>query len=398
MKKIHNRFHHLACGSLTYSEGIHDDINKFIWGDQDWDPDKSVIETLRDYCRLFICPQYADELAQAFMAQERSWEGPLAVNNQVDVTLLQWRQLEKDVCDSVKNNYRFQMGLMRAYYDAYIRRRLINETELEMKAMDILRNASESGSRAAIKNAEKILARSTTQPVAQDYRRKCEYLADELFKNIASQTYVGKHKAKHRTRGAFMEGIDEPLNNRLWLGARFEKIMQIENEQLRLEEIEKIVNRINPGPGGFYDDMGTQTSFKRIYNTVPWEDDPGTLKSPRIAHYYRLEYSNEKKFPLAWKHQVGVIYETPLKFVYEDLDPEAQYKIRVAYTGNRGKKVRLVANGVYKIHDPLNTMSPPIREFDIPKEATSTGKLELVWDCGEGQRGSQVAEIWLMKR
>jgi len=397
MKKIHNRFDEFACGSLTYSEGINDDINKFIWGDQDWDPQAEPIETLRDYCRLFISPDFADGLAQGFMAQERNWEGPLAANNQVDVTVLQWRQLEKDVPESVRNNYRFQMGLLRAYYDAYIRRRLSNETELEMKAMDILRNAGEYGSLMAVKKAEKILAKSTDEPVAPDYKKKCEYLADELFKNIGSQTYVGKHGAQHRTRGAFMDGIDEPLNNRAWLSTQFKKIMEVKDEQARLDEIEKVVNRNNPGPGGFYDDMGTLPSFKRIRNTVAWEDDPGTLMSPRIAFYYKVDRSNDKEFPLAWKNQACVIYETPLRLFYDNLDPTAKYKIRVAYTGRRGKKIRLVANDVYHIHGLLGTLEPPIREFDIPVEATSGGKLELLWDCGEGQRGSQVAEIWLIR-
>ncbi|MHC4239418.1 MAG: hypothetical protein ACYSUC_06635, partial [Planctomycetota bacterium] len=113
MKIIHNALDEYACGSLTYSEGINDDINKFIWGDQDWDPGTSVIETLRDYSRLFISPQLSDELAQGFMAQERNWEGPLAVNDQVDVTLAQWQDLEKKVPQNVRDNYRFQMGLMR---------------------------------------------------------------------------------------------------------------------------------------------------------------------------------------------------------------------------------------------------------------------------------------------
>lgn len=97
MKMIHNALDEYACGSLTYSEGINDDINKFVWGDQDWDPDLPVIETLGDYCRLFISPKFSDELAQGFMAQERNWEGPLASNGQVDVTLQQWRDLERCV-------------------------------------------------------------------------------------------------------------------------------------------------------------------------------------------------------------------------------------------------------------------------------------------------------------
>ncbi|GAF69387.1 unnamed protein product, partial [marine sediment metagenome] len=118
MKKIHNALDEYACGSLTYSEGINDDINKFIWGDQDWDPGTAVIETLRDYSRFFISPKFSEEIAQGFMAQERNWEGPLAANGQVEVTLAQWRDLEKKVPVKVRDNYRFQMGLMRAYYDA----------------------------------------------------------------------------------------------------------------------------------------------------------------------------------------------------------------------------------------------------------------------------------------
>ena len=397
MKKIHNRFDEFACGSLTYSEGINDDINKFIWGDQDWDPQAEPIETLRDYCRLFISPDFADGLAQGFMAQERNWEGPLASNEQVDVTLLQWCQLETKVPKNVKDNYRFQMGLMRAYYDAYIKRRLIYETDLELKAKNVLRKATQTGSLEAIDEAEKILAKSTDEPVAPDYKKKCEYLADELFKNIGSQTYVGKHGAQHRTRGAFMDGIDEPLNNAAWLSAQFKEIRSIGSESQRLNAIDNIVNRTNPGPGGFYDNLGSHSSMHRILNDVAWEDDPGTLMSPRIAFYYKVDRSSDKEFPLAWKNQACVIYETPLRLFYDNLDPTAKYKIRVAYTGRRGKMVRLAADDVYAIHDLIETMEPPIREFPIPKEATDDGRLELIWTCGEGQRGSQVAEIWLMR-
>jgi hypothetical protein len=83
---------------------------------------------------------------------------------------------------------------------------------------------------------------------------------------------------------------------------------------------------------------------------------------------------------------------------YDNLDPEATYSVRVAYTGRRGKMVRLYADDVYKVHDLIKTGKPPIREFKIPREATADGRLELIWTCGEGQRGSQVAEIWLIRQ
>ncbi len=398
MKTIHNAFDQLATGSLTYSEGINDDINKFVWGDQDWDPNRDVITTLRDYARFFIDPDHADEIAHGFIAQEQNWEGPLASNTQVDVTLQIWRSLEQSVSDEVRANYRFQMGLMRAYYDAYIRQRLINETGLEMQAMESLQAASRTGSMQAMWEAERHLDRAKAEPVGVALKRKCEFLADELFHKIGSQLYVGKHGAKFRTRGAFMDGIDEPLNNIAYLKAQFKAIRELEDEAQRRAAIDRLVNRTNPGPGGFYDNMGTASSLKRIKYPVSWEEDPGTLASPRIAFEYRIDLPEDRDFPMAWKNMAGAIYETPLTFVYEDLDPEAEYEVRVVYSGRRGKNVRLVADGSHSVHELLETMSPPMREFDIPREATADGKLELTWTCGEGERGVQVSEIWLIKK
>jgi hypothetical protein len=45
----------------------------------------------------------------------------------------------------------------------------------------------------------------------------------------------------------------------------------------------------------------------------------------------------------------------------------------------------------------------PLFEFPIPAEATADGKVSFTWSCGdddkgEGERGSQVAEIWLIKK
>ena len=397
MKTIHNALDKYACGSITYSEGINDDINKFIWGDQDWNPRTPVIETLRDYCRLFISAKFSDELAHGFMAQERNWEGPLAVNDQVDVTLAQWRDLEHRLPHKARENYRFQMGLMRAYYDAYIKRRLIYEKELELRAMDALRSAAQAGSLAAIDKAEQILRKAKEEPVAVDYKKKCEQLADSLYESIGCQLTVKKHGAIHRTRGAFMDGIDEPLNNAAWMVSQFREIRAMTNETTKLEAIDGVVNRTNPGPGGFYDNMGSPSSLKRIVNPVAWQDDPGTLLSPRIAFYYRVDEPEDRDIPLAWKNQVGTIYETPLRLSYDNLDPTTTYSVRVAYTGRRGKMVRLYTDDVYKVHDLVETGKPPIREFEIPKEATADGRLELTWTCGEGQRGSQVSEIWLIK-
>jgi hypothetical protein len=398
MKTIHNLCAPYTCGSLVYSEGINDDLNKFVWLDQDWGPQTPVLDTVRDYCRFFITPDQGDEIAQGFFALEKNWQGPLVVNEQVTVTLGQWRQLEKSADPAVRNNYRFQMGLLRANYDAYIKRRLIHETELEAEALDVLRiEAPATGTLAAMEQAEKILDRAQSEPVAADYKHKCETLADALFAEIGSQTSVKKYSAQSRTRGAFMDGIDEPLNNAAWLRAQFKIVRDLKDEPARLAAVDQVLNRTNPGPGGSYDDLGAPGSEKRIVNSVPWEQDPGTLKSPRVQFYYEIDLAKDRDIPLAWKKQAETLYDTPLRLAYDDLDPDATYSVRATYSGHTSRSMRLVANGDYVVCNHIEVGKPAVQEFSIPRQATMKGRLELAWSCGEGERSTEVAEVWLIK-
>jgi hypothetical protein len=397
MKTIHNLFVQNTCGSLCYSEGINDDVNKFVWADQDWDASTPALETLRDYCRLFISPDHAEELAAGFLALEENWAGPLAVNSQVGVTLAQWRQLEAAASPEMLKKYRFQMGLLRAHYDAYVQRRLIYETELEAEASDVLRTESPSGAFAALEKAEAILRRAQTEPVGADLKEKCVALSDSLYAAIGSQTSVARHGAQNRTRGAFMDGIDEPLNNAAWLRAQFRLVRDLTEEPARLAAIDKILNRTNPGPGGFYDSLGAPGCERRIVNHIPWKDDPGTLKSPRITFYYEPDRADDRDIPLAWKKQADTLYTTPLRLAYEHLDPQAEYSVRASYSGRTNHRMQLVANDRFVVAREIKSRDPVIQEFTIPKEATAEGHLELEWSAGEGERSCEVAEVWLIR-
>ena len=397
MKVIHNRFVDFTCGTVTYTEGINDDFNKFVWGDQDWDPATPVINTVRDYCRLFIDPGLANELADGFFALERNWDGALAGNPQVDVTLRLWQDLERQLGGIARTNYRFQMGLLRAHYDAYVKARLIHETWLEVAAREALQQAPQTGAMVAMERAENILAQAQTAPVAQTYKAKCEALADLLFAEIGSQLTVKRHGAQSRTRGAFMDGIDEPLNDVAWLRAQFKEVRALDQEDARLRKLDEVLNRTNPGPGGYYDSLGEPSSARRIVNDVPWAEDPGTLKSPRVTFYYDVSQPRDAEIPSAWKKQVRTVYELPLRLTYDNLDPNATYRVRATYSGRTAKQMRLVANGTIPIAQRIENRNPPTQEFPIPAEATRGGRLELTWTCGEGQPGCEVAEVWLLK-
>src|ERR1035437_6250209 len=201
-------------GFLSYSEGCNDDVNKFIWSGLGWDPEARVVDILRQYSRYFIGERYADDFAQGLLVLERNWEGPLLANDRVDCTLTQFQALERGASPADLKNWRFQQALFRAYYDAYVRHRLIYETDLEMQAMACLRRAPEVGVSGAISDAAKILDRAPREHLNEDWRRRIFQLAEALFQSIGMQLSVERYQAIAVDRGASLDTLDYPLNNR----------------------------------------------------------------------------------------------------------------------------------------------------------------------------------------
>jgi len=410
-KYIHNLYARLAQGSISYSEGTNDDVNKFVWSDQDWDPSTPVMETLRDYARYFIGPGYTEDVAQGLMALERNIRGPLLSNEQVQRTLQQWQYMEKDALFSVLSNPRFQSGLIRAYFDAYIQRRLIYETHLERQTRNILERTKTSGSNPAISDAQNTLALAFEKPVSQELKQRCYALSDSLFRSFGAQLTVKKHFAADG-RGNFIDNIDIPLNDALWILDQLSGIEKLSNEPERLDAIDKMLHRTDPGPGGFYDNFGSPAAWKRVKVKKTWAEDPGSLESPRVSfgvgltgvdwvHEVVAKGFEGQSTPLAWMNQINTLYDTPLEMEYNNLDPNAEYTLRIAYTGRFRSNIKLVADGV-TIHDFIRMGTRPLFEFSLPEEITQDGKVSFTWTCGqddggEGERGSQVAEIWLIK-
>ncbi|WP_461044363.1 alpha-glucuronidase family glycosyl hydrolase [Spirosoma harenae] len=407
-KTIHNALDQYGAGSISYSEGTNDDVNKFVWSDQDWNPETPVIETLRDYARLFIGPDYTESVAQGLLALEQNWRGSLLTNDVVDRTLMQWQAMEKTASRSVLQNPRFQMGQIRAYYDAYTRHRLLCETDLERQARERLETVGSGGSLAAIREANTLLEKAWKSPILLTYRQICFALADSLFKSIGAQLTIEKHGAMSG-RGNFIDNIDIPLNDSPWLMSQLAQIEKTGNEQERLLKIREMLHRTDPGPGGFYDHFGDPASWYRVVSGEPWEKDPGSLRGSRIGFGVGLvgvEWVDEIKAtgfkgqitPRVWMKQAKTLYDQPLKIAYSELDPTATYRLRIAYTGRFRSRMKLTTDDGSTIHDFIQTGEQPIYEFDVPKTASADGAVTFIWTCGEGERGSQVTEIWLIRK
>jgi hypothetical protein len=400
--QIFGRLAKESIGFISYSEGCNDDVNKFVWSGLAWDPDLPVVEILRQYSRYFLSDTLADDFAQGLLALEQNWKGPLLTNRGVLTTLEQFQALERSAPPSILANWRFQQALYRAYYDAFLHQRLVDETSLEEQALSKLRQSRRTGPLVAMDQAERLLDQSVIHPAAPDLRARVFELGDMLFQSIRMQLSVERHKAIAVDRGATLDTIDEPLNNRLWLKRRFAEIRKLPGEADQLREIATIVNWTDPGPGGFYDDLGNTSRQPHLVRGLGLAADPGFYETPRVGFITGKRVG--ARYPISWWDNMEALYDAPLRLHYDELDPRAAYSVRIAYAGDSPNvKIRLLADEKYVVHPEMTKPRPAtLVEFDVPREATRDGHLTLTWyqhpGSGGNGRGCAVAEVWLIKK
>src|ERR1700722_2893494 len=109
----------------------------------------------------------------------------------------------------------------------------------------------------------------------------------------------------------------------------------------------RILNCTDPGPGGFYDDLGDTTRQPHLVLGLPFDEDPDFLKSPLMGFGQQPRQGAR----VSWYTQAESLADTPLRMRYTDLDRTARYAVRVVYSIDAPKiPIRLVANGSYEIH------------------------------------------------
>ncbi len=384
-RRIFEEYYPGSTGFVTYSDGANDDVNKIVWTALGWDPKADVAGVVREYARYFAG---IEGFAEGVMALERNWRGPLAANPGVETTLRQFQEMERTATPAQLGNWRFQQALYRAYSDVYTRRRLIRETALEQEALEHLRSAAQAGSLAAMKAAERTLTVSTAAP---ELRSRVFELGAALYQSVGMQLSVKLYQGAGWERGVTLDTVDEPLNNRRWLLAQFARVRGLADEEERVRSIQRLLDWANPGPGGFYDDIGNPAAQPHL---VP----NGDLS--------QQSFWDPHDGPLSWFDHATSWRGKPIRLRYTGLDPEARYRVRVVYAGEnicQEQGIRLMANESIVVH-PYMRRPLPVRpvEFEIPPEATRSGELTLTWDREQPPsgriRGAQVAEVWLIRR
>ncbi|GAB3898970.1 hypothetical protein GCM10028803_19310 [Larkinella knui] len=378
---IHGKYAPFTDGFVSYSDGCHDDINKITWSQRAWDPARSVNEILADYGRFFFGWPLATEVADGIAALENNWQGPLAQNGGVEATFSFWKTLET-AHPELKNNWRWQMLVLRAYYDTYTRRRLIYEQGLEKTANALLAQATETGIENTLNLALATEEKADKERISVDLRKRIETLCADLYASIGLQTSVPKYKAKNYERGCLLDFVDYPLNNRWWLADEFKKIRAMKTPKEQVERMHVIGNWETPGVGSFYDDVSSGGNSPRVKTIsedatdIAWWDNGSSR-----ARLSTQTFQNDPALD------------------YDNLDPGARYIIRVAGSGDA-----LLRVDGYRLKPLIYNKAPEtFKEWIVPLSLTQDGRISVTFDEPEEshlnwRQHSKISDVWLLKQ
>lgn len=389
---IHDRLAPHTDGFISYSDGVNDDVNKAIWSRKAWAPGESARQILIEYARLFFGDGVAERAADGLLALEKNWEGPLATNGSVDGTLAHWQRLEAEA-PALEGNWRWQQALFRAYYDAYTRHRLLRETDIEQRANVALLTARTVGAPQAVARARTVLAEADTPGLHEAWRRRVLDLGAALFASIGMQLDTPNYKASGTERGAVLDFLAYPLNNRWWLEDEMTRALSLADDAARVGRLETLARWETPGDGSFYDDLGHVGKSPHVRKARLSAANPPELEDGPTPHFTWEDNGRSRK-RLSWQ----VSLRWPIALVYEQVDPAASYVVRLNGNGD----VRLRINGVSVAPRHASTTLGDPKEFVVPADATRSRRIVLTFDdIDESDRNwrqhSRVHEAWLVR-
>ena len=204
---IHRLTRRYVVGSVSYSEGVSDDMNKMVWSDMDFFPDVSLYETLCDYSRVFFFGIPANKVADGILGLELNWQGDPSENPHIESTLNIWLDLLNEY-PAMLENWRFVQCVFRAKCDALVRRRRCFE-------LSLLENAKLELRKGNVELAIEILCTDFNNEY-KALHADIFALADRLFNQIGLQLDVEHYCANSWERGATLETIDLPVTDRQW--------------------------------------------------------------------------------------------------------------------------------------------------------------------------------------
>ena len=382
---IHRLTRRYVVGSVSYSEGITDDVNKMVWADMDYFPDCDLRTSLLDYARLFFYGADPEAIADGILALELNWQCDPAENPTIEATLEAFENLQK-AYPFLGENWRFLQLYLRAKCDWVLRNRRL----FELGLIKLAEKEIKSGN---IKNARKILEADFDERYKKE-RSDITEMCQKLFELIGLQTDIENYCADNWERGAILETIDLPVTDRKWLLGRLDEAANTDDPA---EYMKKIINRNKVRSDEYY--------FSVALNGL---EECGASQSGEIYMNFQGDRPNVNTgaMPVA---MFKVYDNLTFRCKVGGLDYDGDYRLKITYMSRKNPDSvshKITANGV-AIYEGAQFGGEKDEKFDsamlapdfetasyvIPKEVIHNGCVDL--EFSEPDSGVMFCEFWI---
>lgn len=389
LRTLHRIFSQYTVGSVSYSEGVHDDVNKAIWSALEWNSNADLREILLDYARFFMYGADSEKIADAILLLERNWQGDPVENPCIDLSFNIFTELKNDYT-FLNENWRFMLLYFRSCCDKLVKMRRSFENKLRKKAMSY------------IKSYDGEMALNILEaPFSDEYvslRNELDLLGEKLFNLIGIQLDVEHYHTDNWERGATLDTIDNNVSDRNFLISKLKKALRLSQEEYR-NFIDTLINR-------------NKVEDDEIYYSVALHglDTLGVNQDGEI--YMDIQgdrpYTKENPLPMS----MTKVYDNfSFKAKFGGFKPDTDYTLTVVYKTDINEDVvnhKISANGniIYSgeqyggetdsvFDDVVLAEGFQSASYKIKHYCFVNGTLDLKID--EPIDGIKICELWIKK-
>jgi hypothetical protein len=406
-------------GDCTHSSGTHDHFNQWMWQRLLWDPHRKVEDVVDEYARAWFGPEAAPQMAKAIFLMEEylQWDPKRPITEKTSID--RYYDLVMRAGREMPAFLREKSWLWREYAQkAAIDRRTKLAVAQQMGVQKAIEKeiARALGKSDGSDGSDRSDASDTAGLTARCLARLASMRETPAMRALREEaTRLGEESnALYGVRSEGLFSLDHDFVGLGWLKRQLERAKPAVGAERR-EFLATIADYENPGPGGFYDNLGTYENSPHLVGGYPYDHGQPYVRE-------MLDEGNR----ISQRTMCGSQDEAQgVTLRYDGLDLAARYRVRFTlvrpwFQPRYAIRMNQKAVGIYADDIPLvERLELPEKmsdffTFDIPREATADGVLTIRFmkmpDVAAGDRvsveqwrncggwGTLCSEVWLMRR
>jgi hypothetical protein len=400
---VFNQTMRYGIGDVTHSSGTQDHFNQWMWQRLLWAPLTSLNDAVAEYARAWFGPEAAPLMAEALLQLEDNLVEKPGEPIERKSGMERYYSLVKEAGARMpalhrKGNWLWCEYLQKAALDLYIQLAVREQRETEARLKQLV---AQSADDVTLRRA-----RAWLDSIPETGRMRA--LREEA-------TALGEES--NRLNGVRSEGLYNLEHDYIGLGwyrRQLDRALAAASRQ-RAELLRMITHYEDPGPGGFYDALGTLDRCPNVVKGYPYDFGqpfvPDMLVEGNLPSQKRMHYTQDEAQGVTLRY-TGLDGKASYRIRFTLVRPA--YQPRYAMRMNQHTETIWAGNQVLAANVEVPLKMSDYVTFDIPPTAIRNGELEIRFerapDVAHGTRvereqwrnsggwGTIVSEAWLLRR